>query len=207
MALTKEQWLAKIKGWVPEWYFEDPYYQEADFRAIAAVFSDLQLSIVEGFRDETFITKADGPYMDMHGSERSVARFPLEVDHPNYDARIRTIVNTSDPVDLKRLVDSLLVTGESTIVEHAYGSAYLNRNTYYNRAAVMSEIFYNAFSIVLPPQIHEPLSFLNRDTFADRESFMGTNESSLELFRQIVETVNNAKAYGVLYRLLETLAA
>ena len=130
----------------------------------------------------------------------------MEVDHPNYDARIRSIVNVSDRVSLKRLVDSLLVVGESTIVEHAYGSAYLNRNTYFNRAAVLSEIYYNAFSIVIPPQIHDPFDFLNRTTFANRESFLGTNESSLELFKQIVEAVNNAKAFGVLYRILETSA-
>lgn len=205
MALTKDQWFAKIRTWVPEWFFEAGYFQTADFQGIAAVFALLETS-VEEFRDETFITKADGAYLDMHGAERSVPRLPMEVDHPNYDARIRSIVNVSDRVSLKRLVDSLLVVGESTIVEHAYGSAYLNRNTYFNRAAVLSEIYYNAFSIVIPPQIHDPFDFLNRTTFANRESFLGTNESSLELFKQIVEAVNNAKAFGVLYRILETSA-
>ena len=52
-------------------------------------------------------------------------------------------------------------------------------------------------------QIPVSTAFLNREDFADREDFISSNESSLELFQAIVEAVNKNKSFGVSYRLIE----
>jgi hypothetical protein len=45
--------------------------------------------------------------------------------------------------------------------------------------------------------------FFSRESFFDREFLNGSNESLDSIFENIVETVNNNKAFGTVYRLIE----
>ena len=201
MGLSQEQWFTKLKGWVPPWFFEQEDVQEAHFQAIAIVFSNLE-TVLENHITETYICQAEGDFVDEHGNERNLTRGIAELDI-TYCDRIRTLVNPSDPVSIKALVDSLLVQGEATIVEHEDNLSFASVNTYANRGNGFSEIWYDFFTIWVEQQIREPESFADREYFADREDVVGTHESSIQLFETIVEAVNKSKALGVLYRLIE----
>ena len=203
MALTQAQWFAKLKGWVPEWFFSTPKYSEAQFQALAAVFAAIEV-VCDNHQIETFIAQAHGQFLDEHGLERNIFRLLNELD-ATLSPRIRNITNTVNGVSLKELVDQLLSVGEATLVEDYEASRFFNRELFLNRGDILVDAIYNVFSIIVPKQIHAPFSFYSREYFNNREDFIGTNESSLELFQLIVETVNRAKALGTMYRLIERL--
>jgi len=205
MAQSQAQWYEKLKGFVPKWWFEQEKLAPAIFQAMAAVYAEAELKI-ENNQKETFILQADGDYLDAHGDERTVPRLPSEADD-FYRQRVRNIVNSSNYPDIKALVDSLLINGESTIREHAYGDIVcFSRESFYSRAEVLTDAWYNVFSIIVDNQLHEPYSFYSRENFLSREDFVGSTTSDIKIFEQIVEAVNKSKAIGVQYRLLERAA-
>lgn len=203
MALTQAQWYEKLKTWIPGWWFEETGYNEAVLQGLAAVFSASQQN-GDDHQAQTYITRADAPFLDAHGDERNVERLPSE-SNLTYSTRIRNIVNQSNLPDLKSLVDAVLIAGESTFFEHAdlRTHAFFNRESFYNRREIYTDLSYNVFSIVLEKQLHEPYSFLNREYFTNRLDFAGSNESSQDVFDQVAAIVNKAKAGGVMYRITE----
>jgi hypothetical protein len=201
--MTKAQWYTTLVGWLPDWWTvsgED----EAVLWGMAAVLEKLEASMGE-HAAQTFILQAETGYLDEHGGERNLSRLIGELN-PAFADRIRNIVNTANRPALKALVDALLDVGESTIVEDYESSTFFNTEDFMNRGEVLITAIYNAFSIIVDNQVHAPYSFFTREDFCDREDFIGTNESSLELFQQIVEAVNAAKALGTVYRLIERVA-
>lgn len=207
MALTKAQWLAKLTGWVPEVIFREERLQIAHFKGIAGDIERLQLD-ADDHVAETFILNAIGDLLDEHGRERDVIRLTGEVDAV-YRPRVQKLTNQSNCPAIKELVDTFLVQGESQVVEHETGRPFFDRDAFLDRAAVFSTINYNAFSILVDRQVHDPFSFFgpgpNRDSFLNRDVFIGTNISSQSVFDLIADTVNKNKAYGVLYRIIEAL--
>jgi hypothetical protein len=206
MAKTKLQWYDRLKGWLPTWWFEQTQNQEAVLMGMAAVLEKLELSL-DSHYNETFITLAEGAYLDEHGSERNVLRNTGELDHPSYDYRIRNIVNTTNCPAIKAAVDALLQVGTCTIVEDWEGGAFLNYEDFFNRGELVFDAIINTFSIIVDKQVHSPYSFYDREYFGSRENFLGTNESDLALFNLIIESVNRNKALGTLYRLIERVGA
>ena len=203
MSKTKQQWYDSFQSWLPQWWFQSVENQEAILFGICAVLEKLDGSLQEHV-EETFITMAEGGYLDEHGLERNLHRFTGELDPPFSD-RIRNIVNSTNYVALKALVDALLDVGEATLIEDYENTLFLNREAFYNRGYLLITDIYNAFSIIVDRQVHAPYSFYDREYFYTRENFIGTNESSLILFQNIVEAVNAAKAFGVVYRLIERI--
>lgn len=201
MARTKAQWVEAFNSWLPQWWFQEVENQEDVLYGIAAVLERLEVQLEEHIR-ETYILTADAGYLDEHGLERNLHRFLGEFD-PSFANRIRNIVNSVNGPALKMLVDALLQVGEATLIEDYNAHSFFNREYFLNRGVILIDEIYNAFSIVVDRQVHAPYSFLNREYFTDREDFMGTNESSFELFRNIVDAVNAAKALGIVYRLIE----
>lgn len=206
MALTKAQWLTKLKLWVPGNLFEEEKLQLAHWSGIAAVLEQLQID-AENHAKETFILQAVGDFLDAHGDERKVERLPGEVDSI-YAERIRIIDNKSDCPSIKELVDKFLIQGEATIQEHEFSSAFADRNIYANRGVVLTDVRYNAFSIVVDEQKGIPESFVDRDgvregVFATREDFLGSTQSSQKVFDLIVDAVDKEKALGIAYRVIE----
>jgi hypothetical protein len=201
MALTKEQWLAKLKSWVPAWFTAEPGYQEAVLQSLADLLNKAQTD-AEAMQLQTFIADSEGGYLELHGSERRIERLDSETD-ADYSNRIRNFANKSNLIALKAIVDSFLINGECNIAEDFYSEMYLDRGVYTNRGYILLEAILNTFTIVVDNQTHAPFSLCDREYFASSEDFIGTAESSIELFDSIVAAVNKAKAFGTLYRLYE----
>jgi hypothetical protein len=201
MALTQAQWYQKLRGFLPAWWFEQENHQDAVLQGMSAIFAELDVEADNHF-NETFITRSTAPVIDAHGAERNVTRLSGELDQP-LSQRIRYILNQSNPNAIATLVNSLLVRGTCTVREHATDRIFCG-GSFLNRHEVFTDEFYNVFSIVVDKQVHDPYSFLSRGNFASRGDFVGSNESSLAQFQAIVEAVNKAKAFGVLYRVTET---
>lgn len=199
----QEIWYQKLRGWVPQWWFEVEENQEAIFQSIALVMAKLECEL-ENHITETFICQAEGGYLDEHGLERNLARFTAELDN-TFAQRIKNIANTTNCPSLKQLVDALLEVGESTIVEDWDAGIFFDREGFYNRGLILLDPLYNAFSIIVDKQVHPPYSFFSREYFATREDFIGRQDSSEDLFNLIIETVNRSKALGTVYRLVERL--
>jgi hypothetical protein len=120
MALTKEQWFQKLKGWVPTWFFSSAEYQEAHFYALAELLRLLQVEM-EAHRDQTFILQSTAPTLDLHGAERSTTRFAAEPD-AHYADRIRLISNTVTVDVLDPAINATLNNGVCIFIENwAYG--------------------------------------------------------------------------------------
>jgi len=201
MALTKAQWFAKLKSWVPAWVFQRSDRNEAIFLGMAKTFEQMQGDVDAHFA-ETFIGSASGEFLDLHGHERSVPRLPGELDIP-YRPRIRTIKNSSNCPTLKELVDSQLLNGESQFIEHGDINNFLNREAFLNRDIINTKYTYNAFTVLVDNQRRPSESFLNREDFCNRQDFIGQLESSVSFFDRIVQIINTNKAFGVFYRLIE----
>jgi len=201
MAKTQAQWFEVLKKWVPDWFLEGESIQVAHFQALAKLLAQSETTL-EDHTGETFICQSEALFLDEHASERNITRLQLELDTVLCD-RVRNLVNTSDPISIKALVDGMLISGVSTIVEDDDNRVFLDRETFLNRGVAFSEIFYNFFTIIIDRQIRDPESFADREFFLNREDVYGQEDTSLSLLQAIVEAVNRAKAYGVLYRLIE----
>jgi uncharacterized radical SAM superfamily Fe-S cluster-containing enzyme len=201
MALSQADWYAKLKSWVPTWFFESEHFNVAEFQGIARLLSEAQQQS-EDHVSQTFLSQATDTFLDTHANERNYRRLPQEIDAV-FSPRIRSLLNQSNFPAIKILVDAFLIVGESTIREHFRDIIFLNREAFYSRREVFTDIYYNAFSIIVEKQLHVPYSFASRENFFSREDFAGSNESSQTIFDLIVETVNNVKAAGTLYRVIE----
>lgn len=201
LEVTKAQFFEKLKGQVPEWFFEEEEYNEAYFYGAAAVLEQIQTD-GKNHVDQTFIGNAEGDILDAHGEERTKPRLENENDSL-YRARIRTISNQSPPPDLQRIVESLIITGTVTIREDFNDTVYASRGYYASRKAVVCDQIENTFSVIVDKQIHEPYSFADRENFVSRGSYVGSVNGLIEVYRAIVQAVNENKAFGTLYRLVE----
>lgn len=202
--LNKDQWFSKLKSWVPRWFFETEQYQVAIFKAIAKLLATLGESADDHF-NLTFLTRAPGEYLDAHGDERNVKRITGEPD-ALYVKRVQQIVNMSDRPDIKNIIDALLITGESTIIEHGTDGPFYDRDAYYDRQFVyLGRRYYNYFTVLIDKQIPITDLFYDRAGFYDRKGWLGTiGALPVELILAIiVAAVEKARAAGVAWRLIE----
>lgn len=203
--LNQDQWYAKLKSWVPSWFFESEFYNVAVFKAVAKLLSLTQNSSDAHFT-QTFILQSTGEYLDTHGEERNIPRVsPAEPD-PLYAKRVQNIINSSNKPAIKALVDALLIVGECKIIEHMTDGIFCNRGSFLNRDEVFTDRrHYNYFSVIIPPQIPASNSYLNREMYADRGHYMGSlGPIDIDLLLAIINvSINKARAAGVFYRILE----
>jgi hypothetical protein len=206
MAKTQAEWFSSLKSWVPEWFFEREDSNVAVFQSIAKILEASQLD-VEDQQMQTFILEAVSPYLDLHGSERSVTRLSGEFD-PQYAIRIRlkSLVSQLSKPSILALVNALLIKGVASIREDFEGSVFVDREEFVNRGAIVIEPIDNTFTILVDKQIRDPYSFANRENFVDRSDFVGNSESSEYVFDLILNAVNENKALGVFYRIIERIA-
>lgn len=207
MAQTQAQWYAKISKFVPSWFFEKGDLTPAVFQAIAAVFQGIEQD-TEDQQTATFITKSVMPIIDLLGDERSVTRQPGE-SNIVYGKRIQSLLNQANPFALLIVINALLIKGTATLREHGLGDRLFVGQSYLDRGEVFTTIYFNTFSIIIDRQIPDPNSFMmdgmhsgaTSDFFG--QSYVGTDESSKVVFDLLVETINNLKAAGTLYRVFE----
>lgn len=202
MGLTHDQIYDKLKGLIPSWFFEEEALNDAYFHGIASTLLQTQ-SDAEALLGQTFIDEATGEILDMHGEERSKTRLPGEND-TLYQSRIRNLSNSCTKPDLLALVRSLIITGNASIREDFNDTVYASRGYYASREAIVCDRIENTFSVIIDKQVHAPYSFASRAHFASRETYAGSHESLLAVLQAIVQAVNDNKALGTLYRLVET---
>ena len=201
MALTQEQWLEKIRSFVPNWYFEDEENQIAHAYALAELMRRIELDI-EDHVQQTYIGQSTGGNLNDHGDERTTDRITDEFD-AQYRVRVQSLKNKSNCPDMKALIDQLLMVGEAEIREDFEGDLFLDRGVYLSRGEVLISDIVNVFTVVVDEQKHEPYSFLNREYFLDRDEFVGTDVSSQYVFDLLKEALDKSKAEGTSYRIIE----
>lgn len=203
--LTQEQWYDKIRSWIPSWYFLEEDNQEAHIYALSFLFAEMDGEIAQHFK-ETFITEGTGTQLDEHGVERTIPRIAGELD-AQYQIRLRNITNKSNCPDLKELIDQVLFAGQATFIEDYDATVFLDRELFYNRGSLLLDQIVNVFTILVEKQVHAPYSFFDREYFCGREDFLGDNNSSDYVFSLIQAIINEEKATGTLYRVVERLGS
>lgn len=203
--LTQDQWYEKIRLWVPRWFWQKEEYNEALFRALAAVAAKAQ-EVAQGHVDDTFIMRSAGGVLDAHGAERNVTRLSGELD-PSYAVRVQNLFNQSNVPSLLAFIDQVLVNGRARIQEDFDSIPFLDRGYFANRGAVfLLEPWHNTFSIIVDKQVHSANGFTDREYFMDRgEAFASTSESLESVFELIIQIVNDNKALSTFYRIIELL--
>ena len=202
--LTQEQWLAELKAMVPSWYKQREAKADAMLQAIAHIAYQLQVK-VDAHVANTFLNQAAGTVLNTHGAERSITRLSEELDQ-SYSVRVRNLFNQSNVPSLLAMVEDILIAGRARIQEDFDSVPFTSREYFCNRAAVfLEDPVHNTFSIILDKQVHPPFSYLDREYFASREDFVGTSESLQRVFESIRQIVDDNKALGTFYRIIELL--
>jgi hypothetical protein len=205
MAKTQAQWFSTLKSWVPEWFFLTDGANVAILQGIAKTLEASGLDLDEQ-KMQTYILESAAPYLDLHGFERTVERISGEFD-AQYALRIRlkSLVSQLSKPSIISLVNALLIRGVASIREDFSGSIFVDRDEYINRGSIVIEPIHNTFTLLVDKQIRGPHSFVDREYFSDRSDFVGNSESSEYVFELILNAVNQNKALGVFYRIIERL--
>lgn len=202
MTVLQEKWFNKIKSWIPTWFYEDRKLETAYLKALAKILASAQIDM-EDQAAMTFIDTSVAGFLELHGNERGIERNAGEFD-PSYRIRIRNaLTSNADKSSLKRLVDTILINGKCAIIEDFENDLFFNRSTFFNRGYIVAEKIVNTFSVVVDNQVHAPYSFMNRENFMNRSDFIGQQESSIDLFNLIVKILNDNKALGTFFRVIE----
>lgn len=200
MALTKEEYLAKLKKFVPSWLFEKDRYTRVLFTGIAGVFAQMDVDADDHF-NATFLTRAAAPVLDLMGDERDIPRVAGE-SNSAYAMRVQRITNLTDVADILAVVNSLLLRPGAKIREATVDSPYASRGSCCDRDQYLCDFLNDFFTLVVPNQVHAPYSFASRSLYASRGGYAGELEALTTVFNSIVAAVNAAKAEGVTYRLI-----
>lgn len=205
MLKTQAEWFKTLKSWVPEWFFIEDKSNVAVMQAMALVLASCG-DDVDDLKMQTMILEATSPYLDLHGYERSVPRIEGEFDS-QYRVRIqlKSLVSQISKPSILALVNALLIRGVASIREDFSGSVFVDREEFVNRGAIVIEPIHNTFSLLVDKQIRAPESFVDRENFSDRENFVGDSNSSEYVFQLILNAVNDNKALGTFYRIIERL--
>lgn len=202
MAQNLEQWYEKLRAWVPSWWFEQERYNVAVFMATAAMFQRVEQDTLDHF-NTTFLGQATNPVLDLIASERGITRMAGESDSALV-VRIQRITSQTDKTAIKQAVDKLLIVAGCKILEAPQNSPYASRRCFASRDEIECSFKENLFTIVVPKQIHVPYSFVSRLNFASRSNFAGTSTTSTAEYASIITAVNAMKAFGVMYRIVES---
>jgi len=201
MAQSQEEWFQKLKQMVPSWVFERDVFNVAKFQGLAKILEQAQLKYEEHISN-TYICQAEDEFLDIHGDERSIKRLSADTNS-TYQQKIKNILNKSSCPELKLLVDALLISGESSFIEGFNSQNFFTRSSFFNRNVISSDYDYDAFTVIVDKQIPEPVTFATRENFYSREDIYGSSVSVDSVFENIVQIINDNKAFGTVYRLIE----
>lgn len=204
MALTQEQWFNKLSSYVPSWVFQEDKNATAHYQGLAKALEALQGSAEDHIK-ETYITTSSGEFTDLHGKDRNEVRTATDTPE-TFKARIREIINSSNVPALKALVDSMLISGESTIVEHHSAEVFCDAGAFLDVNVIpVGDLLYDFFTVIINHQIPPASTFCDIDAFCDNTYMTGAVESDPKLFQGIIEAINKNKALGTEYRLIERI--
>lgn len=200
---TKAEWSSKIKSWVPTWFYHEKTVESALIEGLARVFSEIDSDVSDEIA-QTFIGKAVSGYLGMHGDERSVKKFADEFD-ADFRKRVRAAAVTSraNIPALQELLNKIVIRGKASINEDYESGLFFNRGCFLNRGSIAIVPIHNTFTVVVDKQVHEPFSFIGRDSYFNRGAFFGQIESNSKIFELLIRTINENKAFGTLFRIVE----
>lgn len=205
MGIKQDQWIRKIKSWVPSWFYNDEgrELENSYIIALAKILESAEIDI-EYDHAMTFVLDAVAGFLDMKGDELGISRLSAELD-PSYRIRLQngSTQSNTDVFSIKKIVDKFLIQGESTILEDFNNDLFLNNEVFLNRSNLFLDKYENIFSIVVDKQVADPVEFFNYESFCNTEDFIEQNDSTLEFFNIIVEAINEIKAGGTLFRFIE----
>jgi len=199
--MSVERWKERICSFIQDSVYQDTEITEDVLHGIAAVLCRVE-EVIQFHQRQTFLTQAEQVYLDEHGRERDIPRQEGETS-AQYSTRIGQIGNSVDCPDILAAVIPLVEIGEVLLVEDHAQPDLESTGFFQNRGGATEFNVNTGFSIIVDNQVHDPYSFMNREFFMNREDHMGRFLSSQELFDIIAEAINNVKACGTLYRLLE----
>ncbi len=195
MALTLDQWKAKISKWVPSSFFIDNGVERKDisnamFYAMAAVFQQVEQDMSDQY-DATFILDSEAPILDLLGDERSVPRLPGQLD-PSYAINVQnSLFLQVGRLELETVINNALFVGSVFLLENenygffddadisdTQGIPYFD--DHYTRWIDLTK-WYNWWTAIFPDQNEAP------DQFA--------------VFANVIAAIENNKAYGTTYDL------
>lgn len=208
MGITQQQYFDKITKFVPSWWFTTYKYTPALFQAIAGVFSQISADCDDQQR-ETFITQANAPFLDLHGEERTKPRVVGELD-PAYALRIQQITSQTDYADLLANINNVLLVKGAKILQPPKDKLYLSRGSFCSRDEYIDSFGLNYFIVVIPKQQHPHYTFVfNAEApgfspYANRGNFCGSNDSSSYVFANLINMINDQKAFGMMYSIVES---
>lgn len=159
MARTAEELLQEALKHTPVW-FQAP--NEVDEAALLALVVPLALfeAIDEALHDRTFLCKADGSWLDAHGSERLKARGDQEGDEA-YRERIKVIPDAVTPVAIQKALDTKLQVGTAKILENGVDSFWTTETgsglkrgfVDVDRTLGFAPLFLGGFVVIIQPQV------------------------------------------------------
>lgn len=202
MKKTQAQWFDHIKKFVPSWQFERDQYNVALFQAIAAEFAAFEEDAEDQYL-QTYIMNATTPILNLLGDERGKFQLPSEGTEA-FRKRVQRLASETDKTNIKKTVDALLLRGECTIREAGTDSPYCSRGSFVSRESRFLSLINDYFLVVVPSQSHLPYSFLSRDTYASRLNFIGSTVEIAGIYTNMVKAINEQKAFGVLYGIVES---
>ena len=180
-------WEEKIRSWMPRHFAGRE--NNANIQAIAMVFSTLEKDLND-FIDQTFITRANSEFLDVHGSERGFSRInygtqltpspELDIDYAN---RIRRIKYNRTKQNIISNVESVLGVAKVRVIDD-YEADFLDdtdqRSTdvvisgqgpYGNQGPLDLKKRFNCFSVVIDTPERPPLSFFDKEYFYDKDFY------------------------------------
>lgn len=181
---TKEAWVEKIRSWTPSWFHNADDLTDAVIHALAATFAASEIDIEDSV-SQTYIEFAIGGVLGIHGSERGVVKLPLETEQ-EFRKRIRAsaVISNANIPALLGIVNKVLNNGVAQIREDYNTKFFLNRGAFCRRAVVITIPVHNSFTILIENQF----------------------EPKEQVFELIVKVINDNKAFGCMYRVIERLA-
>lgn len=180
MAISKQTFYERLKRFYPNTFkSEETLAQASHMWGVSAILAEFSL-VADEHIDDTFITLASIDSLRALGEERSIIQLPNE-DIDGYRVRVRNIINQSNRVSIKQLVDGFLVAGEATILEDDItGHMFCSRRHFIARGEIIVLHISNGFSIIVDYQ-------------GQAQGF----------YESITNVINSVKAFGTAYRFRE----
>ena len=121
-AQTVDQWYAKLKKWVPGWWFENNNnlsvaVTSAIFYGAAAVYQQIEQDMLDQ-QAATFILNSPAPVLDLLGDERSVARTTGESDASFQPVVQNCLFRNVGQVELLALINAQLTVTPAFLIEN-----------------------------------------------------------------------------------------
>lgn len=212
-------WQEKITSWLPKHFKgreNDPY-----ITVLGRLFETLNQDLND-YIDQTFITRANNEFLDVHGEERGFRRINYGTEQaPNFESnldfsnRIRRIKYNRTHENIIENVRSVLGVTDVRVVDD-YDASFLdntdqrativniNQSEYGNIGPLDFKKRWNCFSVIIDTPDRPPFNFFDSDSYYDSNAWYDQQERNFnQLLANIIFDLIKLKApAGKGFRLL-----